>query len=104
MAQCDAQDGVGDGEIRDPRVCHWNPGSLGLMPQQVRAFEADEATSWTQARPGPALRWCQPGSSRDGGRRDESFLAMRGSGASQSASANLWASALNERRPALHTT
>jgi feruloyl esterase len=42
MAQCDALDGVVDGQIRDPRACHWKPESLGLTPQQVQAFEANE--------------------------------------------------------------
>lgn len=53
MAQCDAQDGVVDGQIGDPRACHWKPASLickagqnpanCLTPKQVQAFEANES-------------------------------------------------------------
>ena len=53
-AHCDANDGVVDGQIRDPRRCHWDPRTLVckpgqdaatcITPQQAEAFEANEAT------------------------------------------------------------
>ncbi|WP_414439755.1 tannase/feruloyl esterase family alpha/beta hydrolase [Burkholderia sp. 22PA0106] len=53
MAQCDARDGLTDGQIRDPRACHWQPASLSckagqnaagcLTPQQAQAVEANES-------------------------------------------------------------
>ena len=49
VAACDATDGVVDGQISDPRLCHWNPSQIEcsatltsncLTPQQVNAAQA----------------------------------------------------------------
>ena len=34
-AECDALDGVTDGQIRDPRACHWKPNTLVCQPGQT---------------------------------------------------------------------
>jgi hypothetical protein len=49
VAACDGTDGLVDGQISDPRLCHWNPSTIEcsstltancLTPQQVAAAQA----------------------------------------------------------------
>src|SRR3569623_1293241 len=57
LAECDANDGLKDGLINDPRSCHWNPATVEchgaktascLAPAQVAALQSLNAGS-TQA-------------------------------------------------------
>ena len=40
LARCDAQDGLEDGILNDPRDCDFDPGSLDLTPEKVAAIRA----------------------------------------------------------------
>jgi tannase/feruloyl esterase len=75
VAACDGTDGVVDGQISDPRLCHWNPAQIEcsttltsncLTPQQVTAAQAmyegprttDGSYMWTGGQSyGSELAW-----------------------------------------------
>ena len=40
LARCDAQDGLEDGILNDPRDCDFDPGSLDLVPEKIAAIRA----------------------------------------------------------------
>ena len=40
LARCDAEDGLEDGILNDPRDCDFDPGSLDLAPEKIAAIRA----------------------------------------------------------------
>ncbi len=101
---CDAQDGLADGLINDPRQCHWNPAELQcsggrtdacLSAGQVGALRAVYDGSRT-----PAGQWAMLPMSR-GGEPGWSFFVGtdgKGSDASSNAVANLFGIALGGKQ------
>ena len=40
LARCDAEDGLADGIMNDPRECDFDPASLGLPEEKLAAIRA----------------------------------------------------------------
>jgi feruloyl esterase len=101
---CDAQDGLKDGLINDPRQCHWDPATIQcsgaknascLAPAQVAALRSVYAGTKT-----PDGEWAMLPMSRGGEAGWTRFVGTTGTGtdASSDAVSNLFSIALGGRK------